>query len=87
MIDYAITGALIAAETRDDAGRGTGTEVTAVKNAKLQEHYDELGIANAVQRKRSFYREGAVAGQSAGDKVPLHRPVSEDTGPLQIAAT
>lgn len=74
------------AETLDDAGRGTGTEVMVVKNQKLDQHYEELGFPKAVQRKQKLYREGAIAGSEAGDKVTLHRPVSETSGPLAITA-
>lgn len=73
------------ADTLDDAGRGTGTEVMVVKNAKLDEHFDGLGILRARNRKRSFYREGAEAGIVAGDKVSLHRPVSDESAPLRIS--
>ncbi len=75
------------AETLDDAGRGTGTDVMIVKNQKLDEHYEGLGYPKAITRKQKMYREGALAGSKAGDAVSLHRPVGDKSGPLQIAAT
>ncbi len=75
------------AETLDEAGRGTGTDVMVVKNAKLDEYYGKLGISQARESNRTFFREGATAGADAGDKVSLHRPVSEQSGPLAITAT
>lgn len=73
-------------ETLDDEGRGTGTEVMVIKNQKLDEYYDGLGIRKAIQRKQSLYREGAIAGEEAGEKVSLHRPVMDTSGPLAITA-
>lgn len=74
------------ANTLDEAGRSTGTDVMIVKNQKLDEHYESLGFPAARQRKQTLYREGAIAGSEAGDKVALHRPVSETSGPLAITA-
>lgn len=73
-------------KTLDDEGRGTGTEVMVIKNQKLDEYYDGLGIRNAIQRKQSLYREGALAGAEAGERVSLHRPVTDTSGPLAITA-
>lgn len=75
------------AETLDDAGRGTGTDVMVVKNAKLDEHFEGLGLGKARSRKRSFFREGAEAGIAAGDAVSLHRPVTDASGPLRLASS
>lgn len=74
------------AETLNDEGRGTGTEVMIVKNRKLDEHYEQLGFPPAIHRKQKLFRDGAIAGAEAGDKVSLHRPVSETSGPLAITA-
>ena len=73
-------------ETLDDEGRGTGTEVMVIKNQKLNEYYDGLGIKKAIERKQTLYREGAIAGAEAGEKVSLHRPVTDTSGPLAITA-
>lgn len=72
------------AETLDDAGRGTGNEVMIIKNAKLDEHYEGLGFSAYRARKSKLYSEGAEAGLKAGDKVSLHRPVGESSGPLAL---
>lgn len=72
------------AEKLDEAGRGSGTEVMVVKNAKLDEHYKKLDLLKARKTKRSFFHEGASAGAKAGDRVSLHRPVSEKDSPLAI---
>lgn len=74
------------AETLDDAGRSTGTDVMVVKNQKLDEFFDGLGVPKARNTKQSIYREGAIAGEKAGDSVSLHRPVSETSGPLAITS-
>lgn len=74
------------AETLDDEGRGTGTEVMVIKNQKLDEHFNDLGLQTAINRKQKLYREGADAGIKAGDQISLHRPISERSGPLQITA-
>lgn len=74
------------ATTLNDEGRGTGVEVMIVKNQKLDEHYEQLGFAKAIYRKQKLFRDGAIAGANAGDKVSLHRPVSEAPGPLAITS-
>lgn len=74
------------AETLDDAGRGTGTDVLIIKNAKLDEHFEGLGLGKCRVRRRAFYRDGASAGATAGDKVSLHRPVSDESSPLRITS-
>ncbi|MEO1720942.1 MAG: DUF2786 domain-containing protein [Pseudomonadota bacterium] len=74
------------AETLDDEGRSTGTDVMVVKNRKLDEHYEGLGFAPYRARKSKLFAEGANAGRAAGDRVSLHRPVSEAGAPLQITS-
>jgi hypothetical protein len=73
-------------ETLDDNGRGTGTDVLIVKNKKVDDYYDALGLPGAAQRKHTLYRAGATAGAEAGENVTLHRPLDDDAGPLRIAA-
>lgn len=73
------------AETLDDAGRGTGTDVMVVKNAKLDQYFTDLDLRAARRTKRSFFQEGAKAGMAAGDKLSLHRPISEASGPLRLS--
>lgn len=73
-------------EDLDDAGRGTGRDVMVVKNRLLDEHYEGLGIGSYQHRPSKLYREGAEAGAAAGQKVSLHRPVSDDTGPLRLGS-
>lgn len=75
------------AETLDDDGRSTGADVMVVKNQRLDEHFEALGFPQAVHRKQKLFREGAIAGAAAGEKVSLHRPISEQAEPLQITPT
>lgn len=75
------------AETLDEEGRGTGTEVMIVKNQKLDDHYESLGFPAARQRKNKIFLEGAKAGAAAGENLSLHRPVTEAKGHLAIASS
>lgn len=65
------------AETLDASGRGTGTDVLVVKNQKLDEHFEVLGLPGYRRKKQKLFTEGVEAGRAAGDAVSLHRPVEQ----------
>lgn len=75
-------------DLRQPTAVGGGKDLIAVKDAAIDEAFDQLGIGKARRRAtRSIDETVFDAGRKAGDRVGLHRPVSGERGKLALPAS